>query len=74
MKELKTILAENWRDGEDIFILRQNEVSQAMGIMHKVEFKDEIIGLYNTLWANGYDEKERVVKYWHEDGLCIILK
>lgn len=74
MKQLWTIIKENLRDGEDIFILRQDELKEAIGIMHKLEFKDDVIGIRHTIWANGYKGTERVVRFWHEDGLCIILK
>ena len=74
MKQLYTIIKENLRDDEDIFILRQDELKEANGIMHKLDFKDDVFGIRNNIWANGYKGTERVIRYWHEDGLCIILK
>ena len=65
MKELKTIIKNELQDNEHIFILRQNELSDANGIMHEFT-SDEVF--------NNYNEKEKVKRFWHEEGLCIILK
>ena len=65
MKELFTIVKNELQDNENIFILRESEINNAMGIMN--EFT------YDELFDN-YSGKEKVVRYWHEEGLCIILK
>lgn len=65
MKELKTIIKQELREDENIFILKKEEVNSAMGIMHEYTL-DEIFNVYSG--------KEKVVRYWHEDGLCIIIK
>ena len=65
MKELFTIVKNELQDNENIFILRESEVNNAMGIMHEFTY-DELF--------NNYNSKEKVIRYWHEEGLCIILK
>ena len=65
MKELKTIIKQELREDENIFILKKEEVNSAMGIMHEYTLK-EIFKIYST--------KEKVIRYWHEEGLCIIIK
>lgn len=65
MKELFTIVKNELQDNENIFILRESEVNNAMGIMHEFTY-DELF--------NNYSGKEKVKRYWHEEGLCIILK
>lgn len=65
MKTLKTIIQNELRKNEKIYILRENELADALGIMHELTIKDVF---------NNYNEREKVVKFWHEDGLCIILK
>ena len=64
MKTLYTIVRDNLRENENIYILRKSEINDAMGIMH--EFT------YDQLF-NNYSDKERVVRYWHEEGLCVII-
>jgi hypothetical protein len=65
MKELKTIIKQELKDDENIFILREDEVNNAMGVMYEYTL-DEIFNVYSG--------KEKVVRYWHEEGLCIIIK
>jgi hypothetical protein len=65
MKELYTIVRKELREDENIFILRESEVPNAMGIMKEFTF-DQIFNVYSG--------KEKVVRYWHEEGLCIIIK
>ena len=55
---------ENLRDGENIYILRDKELLRTY-LMHEHTFDS----LFNT-----YSGDETVKRYWHEDGLCIILK
>ena len=64
MKQLYTIIKNELREDEKIYILRKNEIDNAMGIMHEFTY-DELF--------NNYSGKERVKRFWHEDGLCIIL-
>ena len=65
MKTLWTIIKNNLKEGENIYILRKDELSKSKGIMKEFTF-DQI---FNT-----YSGSERVIEYWHEDGLCIIIK
>ena len=65
MKTLWTIIKNNLKEGESIFILNKNEVLTSKGIMKEFSF-DQIFNVYSG--------KERVVEYWHEEGLCIIIK
>lgn len=65
MKELFTIIKKELREDENIFILRKDEVNNAMGVMHEYTL-DEIFNVYSG--------KEKVVRFWHEEGLCIIIK
>lgn len=69
MKELWTIVKKELKNNETIFITTQNKLND----------------LYNDEWYkmeeytfdqlfNIYSGKEKVKKFWHEDGLCIILK
>lgn len=64
-KNLETIIKEKLKENENIFILRESEVNNAVGIMH--EFTS------NNIFDN-YSKKEKVIRYWHEEGLCIIIK
>ena len=65
MKDLYTIIKNELKDNENIYILRKNEIETTKGIMH--EFT------YDQLF-NNYSGKEKVYKFWHENGLCIVLK
>lgn len=64
MKTLWTVIKDNLQKNENTYILRKSEINDAMGIMH--EFT------YDQLF-NNYSGKERVVRYWHEEGLCVII-
>ena len=64
MKQLYTIIKNELKEEEKIYILRKSELDTSNGIMH--EFT------YDQLF-NNYSGTERVKKFWHEDGLCIIL-
>ena len=63
-KTLWTIVKENLQENEDILVIRESEIDVRKGIMKKYTF-DQI---FNCLSG-----KERVTRYWHEDGLCIVL-
>ena len=65
MKTLWTIIKNNLKEGENIYILRKDELSKSKGIMKEFTF-DQIFNVYSG--------NERVIEYWHEDGLCIIIK
>ena len=65
IKQLKTILNQELLDGEHIFILRRDEVNTSKGIMHEHTLED----IYEF-----YSPKDWVTSFWHEDGLCIIIK
>ncbi len=65
MKALFTIIKNELQNNENIFILKESEVNKSIGIMHEYTY-DELF--------NNYSGKEKVVRYWHEEGLCIILK
>lgn len=64
-KELWTIVKQELQEGENIWI---NKISQ--------ETTDEWWKFeeftFDQLF-NNYSGKEKVLKYWHEDGLCIVL-
>ena len=64
MKELYTIVKAELKENEKIYILRKNEIDNAKGIMHEFTF-DQVF--------NNFSGKEKVVRFWHENGLCIIL-
>jgi len=64
MKQLYTIIKNELKEDEKIYILRKNELDVCNGIMHEFTY-DELF--------NNYSGKERVKRFWHEDGLCIIL-
>ena len=68
MKYLKTIIKDELRNGENIFITTKTRFNDPNNgewwKMYEYTF-DELFNLYTG--------KERVFKYWHEDGLCIIL-
>lgn len=69
MKELWTIVKKELKDNEKVWITRQA----------KLDDKND-----NEWWKfeefafdelfNNYSGKEKVKRFWHEDGLCIILK
>ena len=65
MKELKTIIKENLQEGENIWINKISQESTNEWWKFEEFTKDQI---YNT-----YNGKEKVKRFWHEDGLCIIL-
>ena len=65
MKHLYTIVKNELKEDEDIFILREKEIAKANGIMNKYSY-DQLFNVYSG--------KEKVIRYWHEEGLCIVIK
>lgn len=61
---LRNCINKNLKENELIYILTESELKNTH-IMHEYT--------YDSIF-NNYSGKEIVVKYWHEDGLCIILK
>ena len=68
MKELKTIVKQELQEGENIWITTQNKFNSNENEWWKFEefTHDQLFEKYSG--------KEKVVRCWHEDGLCIILK
>lgn len=64
MKHLYTVVKNELKENEKIYILKKDELNTCNGIMH--EFT------YDQLF-NNYSGNERVKRFWHEEGLCIIL-
>lgn len=68
MKELWTIVKQELQEGENIWITTQNKFNSNDSDWWKFnEFTFD--QLFNT-----YSGKEKVKRFWHEEGLCIILK
>lgn len=68
MKELRTIVKNELREDEKIFITTDTKLNDLNNkewyVMDEYSF-DELF--------NNISGKERVKRFWHEDGLCIIL-
>lgn len=69
MKELWTIVKKELVDNETIFITRQAKLDDK----NDNEWWKFEEFTYDELF-NNYSGKEKVKRFWHEDGLCIILK
>lgn len=69
MKELKTIIKNELRDNENIFITTSNKLND----LNNSEWWHLDEYMANQIFDT-YTGKEKVVRFWHEDGLCIILK
>lgn len=54
----------NLKENELIYIIREEELKYTYD-MHEHTFDS----IFNT-----YNGKEIVIKYWREDGLCILIK
>lgn len=68
--ELATIIKSQLRENENVFIIRNSKLNS----MNDSEWwKFEECKTREEVFDN-YDRKEKVLRYWHEDGLCIILK
>lgn len=65
MKQLKTILKNELRKNELVYILYECEVANSCGVMNELK---------PTAVLKNYKPTELVKSFWHEDGLCIILK
>lgn len=68
--ELITILKSQLRDNENIFINRESKLN-SLNDNEWWKFEE-----YETIEEvlNNHNRKEKVKRYWHENGLCIILK
>lgn len=69
MKYLYTIVKDELNEGENIWITRQSKLDDPND---REWWKFEEFTLDQIF--NNYSGKERVKRFWHEDGLCIILK
>lgn len=69
LKELHTIVKNELKENETIFITRQSKLND---LNDKEWWKMEEF-TYDQIF-NNYSGKEKVIKCWHEEGLCIILK
>ena len=58
------LINKNLKENELIYIIREEELKDTYD-MHEHTFDS----IFNT-----YSGKEIVIKYWHEDGLCILIK
>ena len=65
MKTLWSTINKELKKNENIFIIREKEINKKKGKMNEYTF-DEIFNIYS--------ENEKVIKIWHEDGLCIVIK
>ena len=68
MKELFAIVKKELKENETIFITRQTKLNN---LNDKEWWKFEEY-TFDQIF-NVYSGKEKVIRYWHEDGLCIIL-
>lgn len=69
MKQLNTIVKKELQEGENIWINNQNKLND----LNDSEWWKFEEFTFDQIF-NVYSGKEKVVRYWHEDGLCIILK
>lgn len=69
MKQLWTIVKQELQEGENIWITTQNKLDD----MNDSEWWKFEEFTFDQIF-NNYSGKEKVKRYWHEDGLCIILK
>lgn len=69
MKKLYNVIKQELREGENIWINHQSDFED-MNNENWWKFEeytfDEIFNVYSS--------EEKVLRYWHEEGLCIILK
>ena len=68
MLQLSTIIKSQLRSDEKIFITKQSKLNST----DNEWWKFEEFATRENLFDN-YDKKEKVKRYWHEEGLCIIL-
>lgn len=69
LKMLKTIVNTELRDDEDIYITTAEAINDSSNEEWWRMYRYAKEDLYNM-----YTGKEWVKRFWHEDGLCIILK
>lgn len=69
MKELKTIINKELKDNENIFITTESKLND---LNNKEWWKFEEYTIKEVFSI--FNGKEKVKDFWHEDGLCIILK
>ena len=69
MKDMWTIVKKELRDDETIFVTTQEKLND----LHNNEWWKFEEFTYDQIF-NCYTGKEKVKKFWHEEGLCIILK
>lgn len=69
MKTLWTIVKDNLRENENIFITTKAKIND----LNDNEWWKFEEFTFDQLF-NNYSGKERVDDYWHEDGLCVIIK
>lgn len=69
MKQLYTIIKNELQDGENIWINKQSKIDD----LNDNEWWKFEEFTFDQIF-NNYSGKEKAVRYWHEDGLCIILK
>ena len=69
MKELHTVIKQELREDEHLFIIKQKKLDD-LNDSEWWKFDEYTIDeIFNNI-----NRKEKVIRYWHEDGLCIILK
>ena len=68
MKTLWTVVKDNLREDESIFITTKSKLDD---INNSEWWKMEEF-TFDQIF-NNYSGKERVNRFWHEDGLCIVL-
>ena len=71
MKELYTVIKNELKENENIFISTKTKMYDSTNLDNEWWKMEEFT--FDQLF-NNYSGKEKVYKYWHEDGLCIILK
>lgn len=66
MKQLNTIIKQELLENESIWINKKSQdTTDEWWKFEEFKTKEDVL--------NKYDKKVKVIKYWHEDGLCIIL-
>lgn len=69
MKELQAIIKNELQKGETIWVTTQERLDD----LHNPEWWKLDEYTFDQIY-NVYSGKEKVKKYWHEEGLCIVLK
>lgn len=68
MKELWTVVKKELKENENIFITTREKIND----LNDPEWYKFEEYTFDQIF-NHYTGKEKVFKFWHEDGLCIIL-